>query len=485
MSTKATTKVDAFKDAFYQTARNTPSSQKAQQEIKQVFMKPTKLVRACVFQEHHKFPATEAAAASKLLTGGDRALFTFMQVLGKQLGFKLYLTNVCYKVTGDMMTEHRQRGYGYRYGDYGFDYDVFGDDGPGNSDEEAENYSMEDAEEEGYSIEVKAVVDLDGMPVSLPKLDLDEANIVNGKLDSGKPDQKKFYYEDGHCGELVHLWNRTVLLIIPITSDVKAVTGDVLHYACHALQVSQSRSSSDKEKQLLAGLVRSCTNRAASLASGDQTSYGTVKVSVELSIRWKDVSTFLRVGQVCNLTTHTDALLDPEGFASVYRAFPAQWESLKEIFSKVVEHSSSNLTRGALLEKISAAAKGKKGVAAVTAWHKIQNGFILSNLKLLQPDEVEWLTGVVKKHDINFFRDILLPQLRNQPHEKKFWFPFIKALNWEKAGISTLEATEVISLCVRHVVDKTSAYPQKPYDPRDEDDVPKLLCRLLRGKVQW
>lgn len=83
---------------------------------------------------------------------------------------------------------------------------------------------------------------------------------------------------------------------------MKVITGDVLHYACHVLQKSQSRSSSDKEKELFAGLVHSCTSRAARLASADQTSYGrylsqddrqkhlndlkaAIKVSVELSIR--------------------------------------------------------------------------------------------------------------------------------------------------------------------------------------------------------
>ncbi len=72
----------------------------------------------------------------------------------------------------------------------------------------ADNYSMGDAEEEGYSIEVISVIDLDGMPVSLPELDLDDANIVNGKLDSGKPDQRKFYYEDAHvCSSLLEFFH--------------------------------------------------------------------------------------------------------------------------------------------------------------------------------------------------------------------------------------------------------------------------------------
>lgn len=147
-------------------------------------------------------------------------------------------------------------------------------------------------------------------------------------------------------------------------------------------------------------------------------------------------------------------------------------------------------------------AKGKKGAAAVTAWQKIQNDFILSNLKTAQPDEVEWLTGVVKKHDINFFRNTsvtipfyylfstgteavlfrLLPQLRNQRYEKKFWFLFIEALNQEKSSISTLEAAEAISLCVRYVVGETPAYPQKPYDFRDEDDMSRRCAGYTEAK---
>ncbi|KAK0242882.1 hypothetical protein EDD85DRAFT_308248 [Armillaria nabsnona] len=140
------------------------------------------------------------------------------------------------------------------------------------------------------------------------------------------------------------------------------------------------------------------------------------------------------------------------------------------------------MTRGVLLEKISAAAKGKKGAAAVTAWQKIQNDFILSNLKTAQPDEVEWLTGVVKKHDINFFRNALLPQLRNQRYAKKFWFLFIEVLNREKSSISTLEVAEAISLCVRHVVGETPAYPQKPYDFRDEDDMSRRCACYTEAK---
>ncbi|PBL02664.1 hypothetical protein ARMGADRAFT_266367 [Armillaria gallica] len=140
------------------------------------------------------------SSCSRQVTDRGRSRALYLRAgFGKQSGFKLYLANVSYKLAGDMMTEHQQRGYGY--GGFGFDYDYdspFGDDGPGNSDEEADNYNIGDAEEEGYLTAVKSVIGLDGMPVSLPELDLDDANIVNGKLDSGKPDQKKFYYEDAH-----------------------------------------------------------------------------------------------------------------------------------------------------------------------------------------------------------------------------------------------------------------------------------------------
>ncbi|KAK0230670.1 hypothetical protein IW262DRAFT_1453589 [Armillaria fumosa] len=109
--------------------------------------------------------------------------------------------------------------------------------------------------------------------------------------------------------------------------------------------------------------------------------------------------------------------------------------------------------------------KGKKGTAALTPWQTIQNDSILSNLKTAQPDEVEWLTGVVKKHDITFLRNTLVPQFRNQRYGKKFWFPFIETLNREKSTISTLEAAEVITC--------------KPYDFRD---VPRRYACYTEAK---
>ncbi|KAK0206662.1 hypothetical protein DFS33DRAFT_609539 [Desarmillaria ectypa] len=53
----------------------------------------------------------------------------------------------------------------------------------------------------------------------------------------------------------------------------------------------------------------------------------------------------------------------------------------------------------------------------------------------------------------------LLPQLRNQRYEKKNWFPFIKAQPGE-GWISIPEAAGVISLCVRHIVDKPLHIPE-------------------------
>lgn len=134
------------------------------------------------------------------LKGRDAHVMGLLQPIGEQLGFQMYLANIELIVHGtpddDGCGYGRERYGGYgreRYGGYG--RGRYGDcwDEDDDDDDEADPEDMTMQEVTKSELTVGYTVDLDGIPVKIPSINIDqETEVINGEIDDGDPDKREY-----------------------------------------------------------------------------------------------------------------------------------------------------------------------------------------------------------------------------------------------------------------------------------------------------
>ncbi|KAJ6483880.1 hypothetical protein DFH09DRAFT_949436, partial [Mycena vulgaris] len=136
---------------------------------------------ACLLQ--HKYAKT-ANFRAQSLTGADALLVSHLHPLARELKFRIYLAHVEYKThTSASAPDSREYDSYRRYNCY--------DDEDDMSDIDEEDFEDDEDEREEY-MTVTQVVDLHGMPVQVPGLELEEDDLLNGSIADGEPDASTF-----------------------------------------------------------------------------------------------------------------------------------------------------------------------------------------------------------------------------------------------------------------------------------------------------
>lgn len=142
----------------------------------------TPVALGCLFQ--HKYHTTQSFRA-KSLNGADELLLSHIRPVARELGFRLYLAHLSFRLSGEVSIPTRERDIYHSHGRYG----RYGGWGGYNSwddedEEEETDFDIDDLEmeEETESLMITKIFDLDGMPTNISGLGLDPADIVGGDI---------------------------------------------------------------------------------------------------------------------------------------------------------------------------------------------------------------------------------------------------------------------------------------------------------------
>ncbi|KAK0455536.1 uncharacterized protein EV420DRAFT_1554158 [Desarmillaria tabescens] len=446
----------------------------------------------------HKYQPSSSFNGSSLI-GPDEVLLSCIRPVADVLGLKLLVANIV----------HERSEYNYIQGRYDSEDDESDDDdGEGEGDEEDEDevdweatrtrnrwdmsyqkprFSSEaeifsfierhkddneaDFTEDAYfyrGIEIKQMVDLDGMPVTIKNLDLQTSDIIHDagygqgypeydhgyrddhfweNEDRGEPDVKEFDSyadeDDFLAGYVNQKWNATILLICQ--KWVRRGVGDRFEYAYHRLQISNSDNPNAAETAAVEFLMEWCgedSDESDQPADDDPSAKNeqlnrAASVLTRCAIRWNDIELFSRVVRELAVMTDVAGHISVQDFVAAYNKF--FWVNAERwLVDIITAWETSRLSYG-LVSGVMQAAITKGDTPAIEGCQEKRDS-ILSSLKPVDRDEVPWLVEIAKERGIGFFRDHVLSSLREQNLCVRFWLDLGKNIWSAEDMFSSSEA---------------------------------------------
>ncbi|KAH8120345.1 hypothetical protein DFH11DRAFT_55253 [Phellopilus nigrolimitatus] len=416
---------------------------------------------ACLFR--HKYPKT-ANFGAQSLKGADALLLSHLRHVAHALRFKMFLAHIKLYVRGNVSISGRRRQCGCGYSsDWCDDDDV---------DVDVDKLEM-DNDEVDEEVVLEKIIDVDGMPVEIPHLEIGMDNIVINIASwrDDPPDKKDFEGEEYESGTLTYMYERKAVLVWPKSANYPVVIGGAYEYTCNALRSSLSTQPSRKENKLVDSLMKCCETRHHDVA----TMRAAVQVLRETADRWNDPQVFLRAMRACGVDRRID-LLGKEGFISAYQAFG--WENLKNLFADSVNNDLSNACRRDLVIRLCEVAK-EMGDSEVEIWCYEQQEIIVRSLKLVDSKQTEWLVSLAKTRGAEDLRDVILPQIFAQKVGGVFWVEFLMVLHKEKDLVSSSSPRlidEIISQSIAHTVQRSPPFSTKTIKSSDHHYVEQKVA---------
>jgi hypothetical protein len=150
-------------------------------------------VLAYVFKEQYP----ELGLSMDVLKGSDAHALSYLVPVAQSLNFRVYIANIEIRMWGDV--HHGQEtGREESYEECGRDFPYLRSE----SEREVDPDDLELDEDINEEIELTSVVDLDGMPVQIPNLDISRVDHLLGDITlqdpmSSKPDETEYKAHDG------------------------------------------------------------------------------------------------------------------------------------------------------------------------------------------------------------------------------------------------------------------------------------------------
>ncbi|KAK0195078.1 hypothetical protein F5146DRAFT_1172862 [Armillaria mellea] len=289
-------------------------------------------------------------------------------------------------------------------------------------------------------IEIKQLVNLDGMPVTIDLLfvQFEASNIIHdagygqgySEYDNGYSDDR--FWEDENRGEpdikneddmlIGHVkqeWKATVLLICQ--DWIRIDPGDEFDCACYRLHRSNSTSATSAENLAAEFLMEWCEedsdepDQQAPLDDDANEKLNRAASALACcAVRWNDIKLYSRVIRECVVMTDVAGLISVPNFVAAYEKF--FWETSRLSYELV-----SGVMRAAIT----------KGDAPAMEGCQEQRDLILSSLKLVNAGEVPWLVDVAKDRSLEFFRDPILSSPQQQNLCVRFWLDLGRKMSAE------------------------------------------------------
>ncbi|KAJ7054840.1 hypothetical protein C8F01DRAFT_1161525, partial [Mycena amicta] len=421
----------------------------------------------CVLRDKYE-RTTKFSAAS--LIGADATLFRYLAPVAAELGFSLHFAHIDAErsIPTAVREERRHRDF------YGSDDECYGDD---------DFTDDEDAAEE--SVEVKQVVDLEGMPLRVTGFrsswpgpydeDWEARQICEPVMDS-EPDEDYLSRGDGHSGSRRQTWRCTSLLIWPTDSTVHrgVGVGEVYDYAFDRLSQSISETPTAHETLIVEHLLARCTATKQHLEANLQRGFMYRKAQIEdeeaanirkamgvlrgCATRWNAVDIFLRALDACEVDKNID-ILGMEGLVSAYQAFG--WKSLVYFCDKAMANDASSARKSVLVANLTRLAANEHDTE-LAAWTQRGDDQLLQVLGEVDVERIPWLVSVIASRGSITFDEILLPQLVAKKLTTDFWISFITQAHQTALATSPSTALQsCVSQCAHHLVDELAAFPTK------------------------
>jgi hypothetical protein len=141
---------------------------------------------------------------AEALKGSDARTLALLQPIAETLGFQIYLANLEYEMSGPADSDGpppREYGWGGR-GRYGCYYDEEDEDVDEDDEDGAEGLNI--AEVNGSLLTIGYTVDLDGIPVNIHGIEIDEeTEMVNGEMQDGNEYKREYEGYMGNVSTLV------------------------------------------------------------------------------------------------------------------------------------------------------------------------------------------------------------------------------------------------------------------------------------------
>ncbi|KAF7329382.1 hypothetical protein MKEN_00199800 [Mycena kentingensis (nom. inval.)] len=317
---------------------------------------------ACVFGKQYDRNASFSASS---LASGDALLLKELRPLTDELGFSLYLGHV----DGVLSIGSSVPGYDPYDSDYA-DEDEFPE----------EDFVDEDDDSAEELTELKQIVDLTGLPVSVGalvveadgKLSLDSADwsayICGPVIDRyGEPDAIEFERNEIDSANRVKRWSRTILLIWPSDGAIqKSVgAGNVYSYAAHFLVPAKLTSApTTREMTIVDALIAridAFKHRVEPPVSEDTFMFGedarketkaipkAMVLLGECATKWGIADVFLRALDACEAQKDV-SFVGKNGIADACRAFG--WHTMRAFCDKAMAEDDSLKRKSVLLQQL-------------------------------------------------------------------------------------------------------------------------------------
>ncbi|KAG6834600.1 hypothetical protein H0H93_008669, partial [Arthromyces matolae] len=361
----------------------------------------------------HKYNEANIAGGKKCLKGADAHLVTNVETIAEELGYKLYLANLEYHVTGtsydDPYDDYRYRkrprcGYGYDWDD-----DFYGG---GRTTEDIES-----------SMTLENLVDLKGSSLmGHTSISVSKANLIPKDPFQGvDPDEQDF--EDGCMGsEMFEQWYHRTVLIIIHKEDVDGIgkCGDLTEYRLYRLQKADPKNLTSKDRKMADRILTSLTGTQSTTAA---------KI-FDYTVKWKDIERWKRVIKQCGALSIT--VFGVEKFVEAWKVFG--FEGVRQSFEDILPADLPFGTRIGFIQGLcnrATPAQRKK----VEAWVEAQTKRAVSSFTAPTKEDIPMLIALGKTRGSEFLVKEILPQLTKNNPVFDFAIAFVNALHENKGSI--------------------------------------------------
>ncbi|KAJ7722660.1 hypothetical protein DFH07DRAFT_1067381 [Mycena maculata] len=175
---------------------------------------------------------------------------------------------------------------------------------------------------------------------------------------------------------------------------------------CGVLDISQSHTATDEEKEAVDSLVIDCRESRI-----HKKEWAKVITSIQsCAVRWSNVMPLLGILKACRADEHLDRI-DYGRMASACRKFG--WKQLSSFLEKAIQNDTSNSRRQLLLNELRMIADEDSN-AELRRWCDDQEERVLRSLRRVTTEEIGSLLRIAVDRGWNFLKEIVFPQLSIQ-----------------------------------------------------------------------
>ncbi|KAJ8517299.1 hypothetical protein ONZ45_g5476 [Pleurotus djamor] len=368
-----------------------------------------------VYILQHKYSLVGRLNGAASLKGEDAHMLSHLDAIAEECGFKLFLGDLQYRVTGYADDCGYGDDYGWKRRRCGYEsYD--------------DSYTPGMLEKESSDLTMTNIVSLDGDRFSdaHSKLDVPEDCLIpEGAFDDeDKPDDVEYEgYLGNGAGSLEHFYRRTALLIFPENqhTSIGFMVGGRGKFTVSYLEGSTSTKPTPEESKLV------------SLALRDLNTYNTTGANKLLvhAVRWKDWEMYQKI--ISASGAHKKIGIIPElQLMDAWKVF--SFEKMRSIFESLLCSIAGLQPRLDFLNKIlSNSTEAEK--AAVSKW--FQEQMMAAVLTLSRPSiaDLPSMMGLLSAQTVDAFISSVVPKLSSTSPGFEFWKEFLQSLMPKKEAI--------------------------------------------------